>query len=195
MRGPREMAHPAARSAPVADATQRLPESSLSTWSRPLEVDRLAEGEAEVEFAGAIAELPGLRELRPGAAGSVRGRVRFSREHGLAVGELSVKGGAMLECQRCLQPMELPIDVSARLALMASEGDSARVPEELEPVLTPGGRTTIGALVAEELLLTLPIVPLHEGDAGCERAASSATPSRASETHRPFAGLAELLKR
>jgi uncharacterized protein len=166
----------------------------LSPWSRPLEVDRLADGEADVEFAGAIAELPGLRSLRPGVAGSVSGRVRFSREQGFAVAGLFVKGSATLECQRCLQPMELPIDTSTRIALIASETDSVRVPEGLEPVLAPGGRTSIGELIAEELLLTLPIVPLHEAG-GCVRVPRSATRSPAGETHRPFAGLAELLKR
>ena len=166
----------------------------MSPWSRPLEVDRLADWEADVEFAGAIAELPGLRSLRPGVAGSVSGQVRFSREQGFAVAGLFVKGSATLECQRCLQPMELPIDTSTRIALIASESDSVRVPEGLEPVLAPGGWTRIGELVAEELLLTLPIVPLHEaGD--CMRVPRSATRSPAGDTHRPFAGLAELLKR
>lgn len=154
----------------------------------------MADGEALVEFAGAIAELPSLRSLRPGVAGGVSGQLRFSREQGFAVAALSLKGSATLECQRCLQPMELPIDTSTRIALIASESESVRVPEGLEPVLAPGGRTGIGALVAEELLLTLPIVPLHEAG-GCMRVAQSAAPSPAGETHRPFASLAELLKR
>ncbi len=45
---------------------------------------------------------------------------------------------------------------------VASEADAARVPEDLEPMLAPGGRISIGELITEELLLALPIVPLHE---------------------------------
>jgi uncharacterized protein len=169
----------------------------LSPWSRPLEIDRLADTQAEVDFLGEIAELPGLRAVRPGVAGSVRGRARFSREQGFAVVELSVEGCATLECQRCLQPMRLPVDGSTRVALIASESESARVPPELEPVLAPGGRTSLGELVAEELLLTLPSVPLHPGGESCTRAPQGAAGRQPphGETHRPFAGLSELLKR
>ena len=169
----------------------------MSPWSRPLEVDRLADTQAEVEFRGEIAELPGLRSVRPGVGGSVRGRARFSREQGFAVVELSVEGSATLECQRCLQPLQLPLDGSTRVALIASESESARVPTDLEPVLAPAGRTSLGELVGEELLLMLPIVPLHPGGESCTRApqAAPAPELRHGETHRPFAGLGEMLKR
>jgi uncharacterized protein len=169
----------------------------LSPWSRPLEVERLADTQAEVEFSGEIAELPGLRSLRAGVAGSVRGQARFSREQGFTVVELSVDGRATLVCQRCLQPIELPLAGSTRIALIGSESESARVPEQLEPVLASGGRTSLGELVAEELLLMLPIVPLHAGGEKCARAPQSVpgdVPPRG-ETHRPFAGLGELMKR
>jgi len=169
----------------------------LSAWSQPLEVDRLADAQAEVEFSGEIAELPGLRSLRAGVGGRVRGQACFSREQGFAVVELSLTGCATLVCQRCMQPMELPLDASTRIALIASESESPRVLAPLEPVLALGGRTSLGELVAEELLLTLPIVPLHAGGESCARAPQAApagVPPRG-ETHRPFAGLGELLKR
>jgi uncharacterized protein len=167
----------------------------VSPWLRPLEVERLIETQADVEFAGALTELAGLRSKPGGVSGSVRGRARFSREQGFAVVALTVQGDAVLECQRCLKRMELPLDTTTRIALVASETDAAGVPGELEPVLTDAGRISIGRLVAEELLLTLPIVPLHAGQASCEDAAIPAPPGNGSETHRPFADLAALLKR
>jgi uncharacterized protein len=167
----------------------------LPPWSRALEVDRLTETGADIEFAGALDELAALRSLRAEVTGKVRGKARFSREQGFAVVELSVEGSATLECQRCLQPMELPLAVSVRIALVGSESESARVPGELEPVLAPAGRISIGELVAEELLLTLPIVALHSGDARCMRAPQPVPAAHGGETHRPFGGLAELLKR
>jgi uncharacterized metal-binding protein YceD (DUF177 family) len=71
------------------------------------------------------------------------------------------------------------------------------VPEDLEPMLAPGGRISIGELVTEEMLLSLPVVPLHGDDARCVAASPGAgAPDHAAEaTHRPFARLAELLKR
>jgi uncharacterized protein len=167
----------------------------VSAWLRPLEVERLAETQADIEFAGALAELAGLRSQPGGVAGSVRGRARFSREQGFAMAVLTVEGSATLECQRCLERMELAVDTTTRIALVASESEAAGVPDELEPVLMTAGRISIGALVTEELLLTLPIVPLHAAEAGCGKAATAAQAPHGSETHKPFADLAALLKR
>lgn len=162
-------------------------------WSRPLEVDRLADGGAEVDFAVALAELPGAAS---GVAGSVAGRARFARAQGLAVAELTVRGAATLECQRCMQPMRVPLDTVVKVALVASVADVAGVPAEFEPVLAPGGRISIAELVREELLLTLPIVALHgEGEPCAVRSAEPAGGAHGQDTHKPFARLADLLKR
>jgi DUF177 domain-containing protein len=169
----------------------------LPPWSSPLEIERLADSGADVDFAVPLAELSGLRSARAGVAGSVRGHVRFSREQGVPVAELSLRGTVTLECQRCMRPMELPLDAVTRIALIASESEAGRAPADFEPVLAAGGRISIGELVTEELLLTLPIVPLHEGSETClsAPAPAAAQNQHGGETHRPFAGLAELLKR
>jgi len=165
-------------------------------WSKPLEVDRLADGGADVDFAIPLAELSGLRPLRAGVAGSVEGRAHFARQRGLAVAEVALAGEATLPCQRCLQPMQLPLRSRVRVALVNTEAEAGRVPEELEPMLAPGGRISIGELIAEELLLSLPIVALHEGAGQCGSALAPPEANGApGETHRPFAQLADLLKR
>ncbi len=156
-------------------------------------MDRLADGEAEVDFTVPLAELPGLAT---GVTGSVAGRARFARAQGLPVAELTVRGAATLECQRCMRPMSVPIDTVVRLALVAAEADVARVPPELEPVLAPGGRISIGELITEELLLTLPIVALHgEGEPCAAPLGKTAAGEQGQDTHKPFARLADLLKR
>jgi uncharacterized protein len=156
----------------------------------------LADNGADVDFAVPLAELSGLRSLRAGIAGSVSGHVRFARERDMPVADLSLSGTVTLQCQRCLQPMERSLEAESRIALIASEDAAARVPPEREPVLAAGGRISIGELLTEELLLLLPIVPLHDGGEGCagESATANGAPPRG-ETHRPFANLAEMLKR
>jgi len=156
-------------------------------------VDRLADGGAEVDFAVPLAELPGVAA---GVAGSVAGSARFARTQGLPVAELTVRGAATLECQRCMQPMSVPIDTVVKVALVASEADVARVPPEIEPMLAPGGRISIAELITEELLLTLPIVALHgEGELCAAPPEQTAAGEQAQDTHKPFARLADLLKR
>ena len=166
----------------------------MSPWSQPLEVDRVADGGADFEFVVPLAELPGLRSLRAGVAGSVSGHVRFAREEGKPVADLALAGTVSLQCQRCLRPMERPLETESRIALIASEGEAARVPAGREPVLAAGGRISIAELLTEELLLLLPIVPLHEDEERCA-GETAAGKGRDEETHRPFANLAELLKR
>ena len=168
----------------------------MTPWSQPLEVERLADGEADIDFAVPLAELSGLRALRTGVAGRVQGRVRFAREEGVPVADLRFKGTVSLQCQRCLQPMERALEAESRIALVGTEAEAARTPLEREPVLAPGGRISIAELLSEELLLVLPIVPLHEDSERCaaEHASAEHAPP-GSETHRPFANLADLLKR
>lgn len=163
-------------------------------WSKPLEIDRLAEARAEVDFAIPLAELSGLRSVRAEIGGEVHGQVRFGRENKFAAAQLSLSGVAMLACQRCMQPMQLPLQTSTRVALVTSEAEAARVSGDLEPVLAAGGRISIGELIMEELLLMLPIVPLHEEAADCARV-PGASAETGVETHKPFAHLGELLKR
>ena len=129
--------------------------------SEPLDIDRLADGEADVDFSVPVAELPRLRS-RLEASGSVEGSVHFTREAGLAVAELTVRGTAVLQCQRCMEKLEAPVETRSRVALIASEAEAGRVPEDLEPMLAPGGRISIREIVEEELMLFLPIVPAHE---------------------------------
>jgi len=166
-------------------------------WSQPLEVDRLARGEAQIEFDVPLAELPRLKSRIPEIGGRVRGTARFGQQAGFAVAELSLAGKAVLQCQRCMQPMELALDSTTHVALILAEADAAEVPEELEPVLARSGNISAGELVEEELLLALPIVPLHEELREC--AVPPAAPLLADEapehvTQRPFAGLDELLR-
>ena len=110
--------------------------------------------------------------------------------------ELTLTGVATLTCQRCMGPLQYPFETRTRVGLVASEAQSAELPPDLEPVLAEGGRISIGELVTQELLLLLPVVPRHAGNGPCAGTAAATVPQRAGgETQRPFAHLAELLKR
>lgn len=168
-------------------------------WSKPLDVARLADGGADVDFAVPLAELPRLCSRIAGVSGEVRGRVHFGRDAGFAVADLTLDGTAVVTCQRCLQPMDEPVSSAARIALVITEADVARVPEHLEPVRAAEGRISVGELVEEELLLALPIVSTHAQPAACAARADASLDRSGGEqpqqTQRPFEKLAELFKR
>src|SRR5262249_62115763 len=88
-------------------------------------------------------------------------------------------------CKRALQPRGGWVGRVSHIALIESEDEAGRAPAEREPVLAPGGRISVGELLTEELLLLLPIVPLHEErECGSKPAAADrAAPGGA--THPP----------
>ena len=166
-------------------------------WSKPLEVDRLADGGAEVDFAIPLAELSGVRPLRAGVAGSVAGaRAFYARSADWRWPSSPWQARRRCCASAVCSRMQLPLRSRVRVALVTTEAEAARVPEELEPMLAPGGRISIGELVAEELLLACP-------SWRCTRTRRSVGRRwrrrrrrvRRAETHRPFAQLGDLLKR
>jgi len=164
--------------------------------SEPLDIDRMADGEADIDFSVPVAELPRLRS-RLEVGGVAHGSVHFTREAGLAVAELNLRGKAVLQCQRCMGQLQMPVDTRSRVALIPSEADASRVPEDLEPMLAPGGRISIREIVEEELMLFLPIVPSHGNAAECVQTAPGGGVEQEGPavTQRPFEQLQELLKK
>ena len=168
-------------------------------WSQLLDVDRLADRQADVAFEIPLSRLPRVQAKIAGAQGTARGVAHFRREAGYRVAEIELHGEAKLVCQRCLAPLIWPIDSDTRVALVANESDADRVSQDVETVHVPDDRVRIGDLVEEELILTLPIVPLHEDASECTAQGDVPAPAEEAapvqETQRPFEQLGELLKR
>lgn len=99
-------------------------------------------------------------------------------------------------CQRCLSPVDLPLDVRRSFLFARDEATAQALDEEREEdVLVTSREFDLHALLEDELLMALPIVPRHEvcphavtmsaTDAGFEQAAQA-------EKTSPFAVLAGL---
>ncbi|MES1941477.1 hypothetical protein T5B8_14625 [Salinisphaera sp. T5B8] len=63
-----------------------------------------------------------------------------------------------LECQRCLNAFDQPMNVDVAGVVVGDDSAAANVPREYEPVLADGDMLDVHALVADELLLALPSV-------------------------------------
>ena len=67
-----------------------------------------------------------------------------------------------LICQRCLQPFVAALRVDQHLRFVRNEDEAARLDEESEEdVLTLPPRLDLHALIEDELILALPLVPMH----------------------------------
>ena len=175
-------------------------------WSKARDLAKLAEMRAQFEFEIPLGDLPGIPEEFSVADGPVQLWLQFGREQGLAVAHIRLSAVLKPLCQRCLNPMRLPIAADSRLVVVDSEAQAAAVPEEFETFLASDGHCSLAALGAEELLLSLPIVPRHGSGERCEVSGASADAAGAAalvaevmkpveETQRPFADLRALLER
>jgi uncharacterized protein len=131
---------------------------------------------------------------------------------GMVVIDLQVEAQLPLMCQRSLEPYFEPVQRHSVLAVIGSAAEQELVPEHYEPVLAEQGRLALQDLVEDELLLALPAVPRNPavaavrqsteglGERGGRRGGevSPGTPresaGEAEPTHRPFEGLADLMK-
>jgi uncharacterized protein len=101
---------------------------------------------------------------------------------------IEVVGELHLKCQRCLDPLALPLDIKSRVLLVPSgapwpdeslEDDAADAIEAL-------AEQPVASLIEEEVLLALPVVPRHES---CVLPGGSDHDNCAAS---PFAALAQL---
>jgi len=135
--------------------SSRLPES-VDPW-------RLADQKKGLEGEIPLANLPRLSGLLVDPQGMVRFSFTFRR------GEKrrpritgTVRANLALECQRCLEQMQLPVDVNIDLAVIEVPAEAERLPEQCDPILADNGRIRLLDLLEDELLLAIPQVPMHD---------------------------------
>lgn len=164
--------------------------------SKLRDVRKLSDARAILDLDIPLAELPGLPVELILRGGPLRAEVQFGREQGSMVAEVTMRGELMLTCQRCMGAMTWQADVKSSVLLVESEAEAEKVPAERETYLAADGHLSIAGLAAEELLLALPIVPLHADGAECEKtvAATTAEPVVEPATARPFEDLRALLE-
>jgi len=138
-----------------------------------------------------VAESGGLKGTR------VQARLRFGFFDGRTTVEIALEGVVVLECQRCLRPCECSLSETEQVVVVATDTDE--VAGGYEPFVGDAESLSLTALIEEQVLLALPLVPSHEDEAGCRESAGGRRVARAQvaapsdEVQRPFANLRELL--
>ena len=110
---------------------------------------------------------------------------------------LQVRGQLPMVCQRCLQLADIPLDVERSFCFVKDEATAEALDEELEEdVLVLSREFDLRALVEDELLMELPVVPMHEHCPGDVPMQSSDDDFESANTQKPhpFAALAGLRK-
>jgi uncharacterized protein len=73
-------------------------------------------------------------------------------------------------CQRCLGGVNINIDRNFELALVNSDVEAARIQDDYETHELKKGRLVTSELIEDELLLSLPIIPMHAHESACDPA-------------------------
>lgn len=103
----------------------------------------------------------------------------------------SIDGKLVLQCQRCLEALEFPLHIESRLRLVqgATQFDDLGDGDEEVDSIPASTEMDVLALVEDEILLNLPMAPLHSPELcqgkGVERLANE-------KGNNPFGVLAAL---
>ena len=160
--------------------------SGPSQYFEPL---RLAETQETLAGQLDVSSLPRLAALLADTSGSVAFELSFSRSDN---GTVRITGAISTEvqllCQRCLQPMAVTVNSPVSFAMTGTRpGDAAAPVTDAEPLVLEDHRIHLGTFVEDEILLGLPMVPMHAP----EQCPAAADVDRAGREHnRPF----EILK-
>ncbi len=172
---------------------------------RRLNLKEFAQRRRSLQGSVAVAELPRLAAALHADAGQLgRLRVHWSLRGSLrrdpagaeqALVSLRVRGELPMTCQRCLQPSQQAVDDEVTLLLVDEEPElSAEELESAEEAYCSSHPVDVLELVEDQLILALPLVPMHDRCPQPLPAGEAPSGSAGSPGSSPFAVLAGLRK-
>ena len=161
---------------------------------------KLANQQGIIEGSFPLQRLQRLGEMLVDQAGDVSLRLEFNKgEKGRTevTGHLETK--VKLECQLCLQPVTQTLSGALSVIVVSSEAELEQLEDEQDGVIHTDKLISLAALVEDELMLMVPMIPRHE-EGECPESDYVVTEELAADeqdepasTYRPFAGLADAL--
>lgn len=133
-------------------------------WSRPVDVERLADVGERHDFDVDLAEFPRLADQLARSGARARGSLQVAREQRVPVVDVEVHAQLPLICQRCLEVVEVMVEGRARVAVVADLASADALGADFDPFLSTDGRLALRDLAEEQLLLGLPLVARHADD-------------------------------
>jgi uncharacterized protein len=149
----------------------------------------------ELELSGLVkaSALPRLASVVSCEDTTISASLRFLRdEQRRFVVSAEVAGEVGVRCERCLEIMPLEVKAQSTLMLCSSDEQAQQCPSQYEPLVYTGEELDLYEVIEEELLLALPVAPMHE--AMCVEALPEAEAGPIVEDRKPnpFAVLANL---
>jgi len=122
----------------------------------------LAQKGAVLAGSLAIARMERLSVLLVHPLEDVNIRISFTNEGSHCDLKGKIVGYLLMECQRCLEPVELSIDHQIHLGIVESESEIDELQGTKELLLSDGAPVKLIEIIEDELLLLLPMYAMHE---------------------------------
>jgi uncharacterized protein len=156
----------------------------------------LAARSASLQSEFALEQLPRLAVAGALAGTRALASLRFSTFEGKPAIDVRVEGTLVLPCQRCLKPVAIEVHEEGALVVVPALEPAAST--GYEPWVDDAEHLALATLVEEQVLLGMPLVPMHDEGTPCARDAERERPLTASavvpeDRQRPFANLRQLL--
>ena len=174
----------------------------MKTGALPKQLDLRGLAARGVHMEGTVSakDLPRLADSGIAIVESALAVFDFWRdEEARYVVAVSVEAKVVMQCQRCLSDMEVPLKCTSLMACVWTDEEAASLPATYEPLLVEDA-ADLSDIVEEEILLAIPVSPIHETECKSEaqRAALAAEvegPAKIEDTgerESPFAVLERL---
>jgi uncharacterized protein len=155
---------------------------------------KLADREVQLVGVVSVKEMTELPELLLGYDENVKTDLKFSRDE-LRIRTISgdVTLAVQVQCQRCLEAVDLDLAATLNLAISYSEEKAQTLPKYYDPLIVEGDELDLLPLIEQELILSLPIVSYH-ADCSIQTSFGDGNTVAISETEKPnpFSVLATL---
>lgn len=147
----------------VPSCVAKLPRLMQSGPSQIIDPVRLADTRDNISGVLNLDGMQRVQEYLSTNTGSIRYKLQFDKDGQnriLISGEYS--STVIMECQRCLQPVDIEITRAVNVAVVADENEAKSLPRNVEPLIVSGRKLSLPMFFEDELLLALPLAPNHD---------------------------------
>lgn len=165
-----------------------------------LDFEQKAKKGLEIAGSWPLNRLNRLSDMLVADDGDIHAELVFGHKDRVLHVSGKVSATLKVTCQRCLNPMDLPLETEFSLALIHDESRADRLPEGYEPLLLEDEPMSVPHLLEDELLLAMPLVPVHAAECSdylqqqeVRQTAEQVQNETEKEKQNPFAVLKDLI--
>ena len=163
----------------------------------PQHINILRLAEYAVNFHGSLL-IKDMQRLAPSLhseEGEVVVNLDLGSDEGTRFCRVQLKTKVTLPCQRCMEPFSYEIISDFLHGIVNSEREAETLAEHYEPIIVQDGLLIVQDMIEDELILKLPIVPMHpQGECKVKLPLTDSSWVKEEEKQSPFKVL-KLLKR